>query len=662
MMNLRYTPPVMGIVADEKNVFDKKHNEVAFEDKGETVFKEDIIRDVLDELEKRRSERSPLELQWTLNANFLMGNQFCDINPTSREVEQVEPVYDWLEREQFNQIAPLIDTRIANLGKISYMMRVTPATNETDDYHKADVSTSILQYVQKNTDFTSKVSSAIQWSEMCGNCFWLSWWDTSAGELQGVDENGRGYYQGDLDYGIITPYEVFPKSLFVQGIDKQRDIILEQVKSVEEIYDLYGLEVEGTKIDTFEITPISSGGGFGYESTTLTLGHRSFDDAQKVITRMEKPSRRNPQGRLTIIVGEEHLVYYGPLPYNRIPLVQMVCREVPGQFFGKSAIEDLIPRQRAYNGCINRIHEYIKRVGIGNFAIEEGAIVDWDDFCEEGLAPGKNIVYRDGYNPPVPINIGSLAGELMQERYNLKSDMEYVAGTSQLMVNGATPSGITSGTAIENLVNIDTLRLSVTGNNIRMAIKNLAKIWLNIYKTHAKGNRAVSFVGSNNIAKAFVWSHEDITSFDVEFTTINELVLSEDMQKQNFAELWNMGFFLDSDGRVPDRVKLAGIEHFKIGDYSELLNMNTLHIQNAQRENVFFENGVIPSISEFDDHKVHEEEHIRYALQMKFRMLKTQNPELAEEFENHIRLHREMQSAEDAKKQAQAMGMMPEQM
>lgn len=663
-MNVRFTPPVSGIVAGTKSLIGKMargetDEKGIAEGENTSFFKEDIIQKVLEELEKRRNERIPLELQWNLNSNFLMGNQFCDINPASMEIEQIEPVYDWLEREQFNQIAPLIETRIANLKKISYLMKVNPATNELDDYAKADVSTSILQSVQKNTDFEGIVDTALHWSELTGNVFYLNWWDANKGELQGVDADGNRYYQGDLDYGILTPYEVFPQSLFVQGIENQRDIILEQVKTVDEIYDLYGIEVEGTEIDTFALSPLPSGGGYGYESTTMVLGHRRFEDAQKVVTKMEKPSRRHPEGRLAIIVGAEHLVYYGPLPYKRIPLIQSTCRKVAGQFFGKSAIEDLIPRQRAYNGCLNRIHEYIKRVGIGNFAIEEGAIVDWDEFIEEGLSPGKTVVYADGYNPPVPLNIGGLPGELMQERYNLKADMEYVAGTSQLMVNGAVPSGVTSGAAIGNLVNIDNTRLSLTGDNMRLAIKNLARMWLEIYKTHATGHRAVSFIGANSIAKAFVWSSEDITSFDVEFTTVNELVLSEEMQRGNFETLWDMGFFLDDEGRVPDRVKLAGMEHYKVGNYSELLSMNTLHIQNAQRENVFFEEGVMPEVNEFDNHKAHEEEHVRYVLQMKFRLLKNKKPEMAKAFEDHIRQHRAMQAKEDAKKMMNAMGAIP---
>lgn len=671
-MNVRFKPPISGIVASVGSLFnrnssDKEDAKVIDVDKdGNSLFKEDIIKNVLDKLEERRTERAILEQQWTLNANFLVGNQYCEINTYRGEIEQLEPVYDWLEREAFNNIAPLIETRIANLKKINYMMRVKPATNELDDYAKADVSTSVLQYTQKVSDFESKKNTMIHWNELCGNCFWLSWWDKDKGEKYAVetvidtDENGnerkreQAFYQGDIDYGLITPYEIYPESIFKQTVEAQRSIILEQVKTVDDIYDLYGVEVEGSDVETFELTPVGSGGGFGYENTVVSIGHRTLKNAEKVITYFEKPSKHKPGGQMIIIVGDSELIYYGDLPYGNIPIVQCVCREVAGQFFGKSVIEDLIPRQRAYNGCLNRIHEFIKRIALGNTYVEEGSI-DIEEYEENGLAPGAMLVYRQGSKPPIPVPNGNLPAEIMSERYNLKTDMEYVAGTSQLMVNGATPAGVTSGTAISNLMEIDNTRLSLTGDHIRNSVRKLAILWLEIYKRYATTRRIVNYVGSNNIAKALVWSNNDINSYDVEYVTENELLMSEDMQKQRFFDAYNMGLFTDNEGRIPERVKQRALEFMKIGNYSDIMNMNLLQMQAAQRENVFFENGVIPEVSEFDEHAIHIEEHLRYVLQMDFQLLKLKKPEYAAALENHIKEHKQIVAMEEQQQALLAM-------
>ena len=675
-MNKRFSPPLQGVVAEIGSLFGLKGKDkgdiddakaIDVDEEGQVLYKEDIIQKVLEDLEKRKTERQILEQQWTLNANFLVGNQYCEINPYRGDIEQLEPVYDWLERETFNQIAPLIETRIANLRKINYMMKVKPATNELDDYAKAETSTNVLQHTQKATDFESKKNTAINWNELTGNCFFLSWWDKDKGEklaveqILEVDENGEqtnketAYFQGDLDYGLITPYEIYPESIFKQTIEAQRSIILEQVKTVDDIYDLYGVKVEGSNVETFELTPIGSGGGFGYENTTVTIGHRTIDNAEKVITYFERPSKHKPNGQMIIIVGDDNLVYYGDLPYSRIPIVQTVCIEVAGQFFGKSAIERMIPIQRAYNGCVNRIHEYIKHIAIGSYIAEEGSI-DIEEYEQNGQAPGAMLVYKSGTNAPVPIPNGNLPTEIMTERYNLKQEMEYAAGVSQLMVYGQTPSGVTSGKALDNLMEIDNTRLSLTGDNIRNAVKKLAIMWLEIYKRYATTHRIVNYVGGNNIGKAIIWSNQDINSYDVDYVTENELLLSEDAQKQRFFDAYNMGLFTDSNGVIPPRVKQKALEYMKCGNYSDIMSIDQLQIQAAQRENVFFENGVIPEVSDFDEHEIHIEEHLRYILQMDFQLLKNRKPEYAKALEEHLRQHKQVIAMEEQQKMMQMQG------
>ena len=660
-MQFRIKPYVDGVIANVGSLFGMNGKNadvdgaevIDVDEEGKTLFKEDIIKNVLEDLEKRKTERNPLEQQWTLNANFLVGNQYCEINPYRGDIEQLEPVYDWLERETFNQIAPLIETRIANLKKLSYAMKVNPATNELDDYDKAETATNVLQHIQKATDFESKKNTAIHWNELCGNCFWLSWWDKDGGEKVAVettievDENGEqkqkdvAYYQGELDYGLITPYEIYPESIFKQSVEAQRSIILEQVKTVDDIYDLYGVKVDGSSVETFELTPLASGGGFGYENTTVTIGHRTLEKAEKVVTYFERPTKHKPNGQMIIIVGDTELVYYGDLPYSRIPIVQTVCIEVAGQFFGKSTIERMIPIQRAYNGCVNRIHEYIKHIAIGSYITEEGSI-DIDEYEQTGQAPGACLVYKQGSNPPEPIPNGQLPAEVMQERYNLKQDMEYAAGVSQLMVYGQAPSGMTSGKAINALAEIDNTRLSLTGDHLRNSVKKLAVLWLEIYKKYATTRRIVNYVGSNSIGRAVSWTKEDINSYDVEYTTENELLFSEEMQKQSFFDLFNMGMYTDKNGTIPTRVKIRAKQLSKAGNFSDLVGIDELQIQSAQRENSFFENGVIPKVSEFDEHEIHIEEHLRYILQMDFHILKMRKPEYAEALEKHVREHKQI--------------------
>ena len=48
---------------------------------------------VREEFERRAVQRRPFELQWQLNMNFMLGNQYCDIAPLSGELYETEKEY-----------------------------------------------------------------------------------------------------------------------------------------------------------------------------------------------------------------------------------------------------------------------------------------------------------------------------------------------------------------------------------------------------------------------------------------------------------------------------------------------------------------------------------------------------------------------------------------
>ena len=154
------------------------------DDNGEVLYSDDLVTQIKQELERRRTERIPYELKWSLNANFLAGNQNCEIDMTQHTVVTEGPV-ERVDRERrcYNRIAPLMETRDANLGSVKYDMVVNPRTSDADDLSKAKVSTALLQYIQSNVDFRHKSEQLRRWMEVCGTAFSLSWWDRDAGEV-----------------------------------------------------------------------------------------------------------------------------------------------------------------------------------------------------------------------------------------------------------------------------------------------------------------------------------------------------------------------------------------------------------------------------------------------------------------------------------------------
>src|SRR5690606_6250917 len=95
-----------------KGVFSSKNKpqeqeEERIGDINDPVFQQDIINFVKSEFERRKEERMPFELQWQLNTNFLLGNQYCDINMEMQAIVELEKDYYWQERGVYNHIAPI---------------------------------------------------------------------------------------------------------------------------------------------------------------------------------------------------------------------------------------------------------------------------------------------------------------------------------------------------------------------------------------------------------------------------------------------------------------------------------------------------------------------------------------------------------------------------
>lgn len=62
-------------------------------------------------------------------------------------------------------------------------------------------------------------------------------------------------------------------------------------------------------------------------------------------------------------------------------------------------VDMLIPCQQSYNALKGRYAEYVDKLSIGRIVVEDGS-VDTDTLAEDGLAPDKILVYRQGSVPP----------------------------------------------------------------------------------------------------------------------------------------------------------------------------------------------------------------------------------------------------------------------
>lgn len=608
-----------------------------------------LVGDIKAAFDERKEERRSFELQWRLNQNFVNGNQYCDIVEATGEVADFPASYEWEQRTVYNQISPIVETRLSKLSRVQPGLIVRPATSDTEDIMSAKTSTKVLKSAYAVHGMNLKIAEANAWAETCGGVFYKNSWDTKAGIVIGEHEN-KLVYEGDINCSIVPYYELFPSTSYEHDLEDCDNLIHAKVYTVDEIKLRWGIDVEGRTLNVFSMD--MSGmvpGGVGYNPSMMRVRDNDIDNSELVLEYYEKPNRDFPEGRHVIIVGDV-CVHIGVLPYKcgkyyrrAYPFVHQRCLDVPGVLWGASVVERCIPIQRDYNAVRNRINEYMARMTIGNMAVEQGSLVD-DSILDTGLPPGTIIEYKPGAQPPVWMAPQEIPATLLQQVEALYNEFVQISGVSEMSRTSNTPGSISSGTALEILKEQDDTRLTLTSENIRNAIMHLGQVWIRMYKQFAVAPRISRVVGENiGDVTTIIWKNSDLSSDDVIVDTDNEMTNTPAQRKQLALELLQIGLFADPDtGRITRETRAKLLEVFQLGNWESAIDIDELHSVRAQREALEFEGGGVPKISELDNHSMHTNEHIKYALSAEFRKLTEHDEEKARMWLNHIQAHKDI--------------------
>ncbi len=598
-------------------------------DNEKEKYIEDIVAQVQSDFKQRQEDRVAFERQWELNINFLNGNQYCDLNAKGDILEENKTFY-WQGQGVFNHIAPIIDTRLAKFSNIKPSVSVRPKTDDDADVASATLAEKLMESAYKSTNLHQIVEKTTVWSETCGTGFYKIIWNNLGGNKLGSCD-GKDVYEGDVQVLSVSPFEIFPDSLTTEDINECASIIHARAMTVESVKELYGVDVAGQNIDVQSLQKTSN---------QLSVKQNKLKNAVVVIERYEKPSSNYPKGRLITIAGDK-LVYMGELPYinaqnggRNYPFVKQTSFEQAGCFFGTSVIERLIPIQRAYNAVKNRKHEFLNRLSMGVMTVEDGSM-DVDDLAEEGLSPGKVIVYRQGSKAPEIMSNMTMPNDFNEEENKLLNEFVIVSGVSNVTSSSSNAS-LSSGTALEILVEQDNSRLIRCAEQIRNCYIEISKQMIRLYAQFSAGVRAINIQDEYNKTRIVYLKKASINSDDVYLENENELLYTNRQKKEMIFKLYESGLLTDDNGKLRPSVKekLLSLLGYKELDYQK--GLSRLQEEKALRENDFLLQREV-NVDEIDDDSIHKDEHVRYMLSE----FTTLTEEQKQRFYTHIKAHKE---------------------
>lgn len=603
-------------------------------------IEEKIVAEITADFKKRQEARRPVELNWRLNMNFVVGNQFAQIS-SKGDIEESGKEYFWQEREVYNHIAPILETRLAKLGRVKAKAQVRPATSDDEDVASASLATKLIDAVCKENDFSSQLALANSWSEITGSAFFKVTWDAEKGHA--LDASGE-IKEGDVTITLCPPFEIFPEDIAITDIDKQSSVMHAKVLTTKEVKRIWGKDVKGGEVNVFSFDNAQVGGGFGYTASVPKIVSEKREDSVTVIEKYEAPTHEYPNGRLIIVAGDT-LLYQGDMPYlngedgtRGYPFAKQVCIDNLTNFFGTSVVERIIPVQRAYNTVKNRKHEFMNRMAVGVMAVEDGS-VDTDSLEEEGLPPGKVVVYRQGSTPPIMLSPTQVPSEFSREEEKLLNEFVMISGVSEVTTYSQVPANVASGTAISLLLEQDDTRIALTADSLRESIKRISKQVLRLHRQFAKVPRVKRITGDNGDVEIASFCAGNIDSEDIVFDTISDIEDTLSARRAMVYDLLKLGLFADENGKLNASTKARLFEILGFGNWEDGRSNDEIHRKKALKENMELEKKDVP-VDVYDDHALHIAEHVRMCVSTKCVSDKAVRDRVA----NHIAKHTELAS------------------
>lgn len=603
-----------------------------------------LVNEVRADYLARREARLPLEKQWQLNINFMMGNQYSYIS-SNGGIREDDKQYFWQEKEVFNHIAPIVETRISKISSGTPSVTVIPASTDEADIESAKLSKDILNSVANRLNLQDIEKTATTWSEICGTCFYKVIWNTNSGKMVATDGEGNAIKEGDVQIEVVSPFEIFPDNLSAERLEDVKSIIHARAVDIDEVRSQWGIDVEEEKVNAFTLDSLTSNlGGLGYDAHINRVANTELGHHCVVIERYERPSKFHPDGRLTIVAGDK-LLFDGDLPYmndelnmRTFPFVKQISNYLPGSFFGVSVVDRLIPLQRAYNAVRNRKHEYFNRSVMNVLAVEDGSI-DTDALEIEGLSPGKVLVYRQGSKIPEIMQNPKMTIDFEAEEERLLGEFKTISGVSDMMTDSYANYTNLSGIAIQLLAEQDDERLSNAIDSTKLAVKTIAKFILRLYKQFAVLPRLLKICGESGKVQMYYWDQNEICSDDVVFDASADNGESPAKRRTMLVDLIKMGLMYDEDGKFSQSMRKRCLDLLGFGMWQDSVDMHGLQIRHAKEENLAFTKGEDVKLMSIDDHKIHIDEHIAYILGGDLNKIKNKD-KIVEKIIAHIEEHK----------------------
>ncbi len=467
---------------------------------------------VSDRWKPHNASRAQLERTWQHNIAFYLGYQWHLWDNTRWTLINRPNNGRWRVRETRNYIASHVQRQIANLTGYTPKWVGRPHTQDIEDEQAARVSSKVIEGYWNDLQMELLIQELALWGCVMGTGVLKTQWNPYGGksfEGPAVDERGEilvnedgypypaVYYEGDVETTCPSPFTIHVDPLVTN--EDELEWVLEVYRRpltwIDRNFPERAMFVTNTggEDDPYRrmrsTLNVAGTGVFGTTSDTET-----GKDWATIKEYWEKPSPMYPRGRL-IITAENVVLHVSDNPHPDRGLPYRFFRKdlIPGSFWGRTEVEDMVTPQKNYNRLVSKRLEHAYLIGTGSKVLWPRAGGQpqsaWTDQIGE-------IVKYNGPNAPQYLMPPPLPPETEQEMARFRADFDVFSATYGPEKGQNT--GKLSGKAIELLSENGFRMKQPQLQRMRRTLEGWGQDVVLLLQEHADMQRTVKLQGKNN--------------------------------------------------------------------------------------------------------------------------------------------------------------------
>lgn len=592
------------------------------------------------------SNRVAHEGIWMTNVAYVMGFDSIYFDTTNRVFQPLNPGAPIRRNRVYsNLILPACQNRLARLCKVPPRYDVKPNSSQPEDRDAARLGLEVLNDIWERQEINRKRLNLMMSVQQFGHGYLKATFDPTMGQpmpmvggsnsdiidpVQGTDSG----FDGDIRIDVVSAFEIFPDPLArswdeiqwlahckVRKLDYFRQHYPEKGWMVQEEGPwLLSAQYEA-RINTLNSLGPSSAGNL----------QEQMKNAAIEIAYYEKPSTKHKRGRM-IIVANGVLLEDQELPGGLIPYCKFDDIVVSGKYYPESVVTHARPLQQQYNRLLQKRTEWTNKMLAGKYLAEKRHAL-----IKEALNDNSGEVVEftnvPGVTPPTAMVTPPIPSYAYEEATRLKEDLNNVFGLSEIS-QGKLPAAGIPAVGMQLLVEQDETRIGIEVEQHEHAYANLGKIILTLAGENFKTTRKLKQKQKGGEYDVKEWKGDDLRSnFDVTVVRGSTVPTNKSLRRQEILNAYQQGLLGDlMDPKV--REKTLGMLEF--GEVSDIWRDRALDMAQIKKTLNEMERGVVPIISELDNHQLHIEEKNAFRKSDRFEQLP---PEIQELIQDDIERH-----------------------